>query len=328
MTSVHLVIAGFALLIIGGELLVRGAVRTAEQLGVSPLLIGITLVGFGTSAPEMAISIQAAASGSPGIAVGNFVGSCISNILLILGLSALIAPVAVTSNALSRDGTVVLLTALAFTAVGIFLPFDRFVGAVFLLWLVSYLVYAVRQERVAGREGHPAPFQKAEAYQLSRRRRLLDRVRRGMVHGYPIVAAVAGLVVIVYGGRLLVDGAVELAREYNVSEEVIGLTIVAIGTSMPEFVTSLVAAVRGQAAVAVGNILGSNIYNILAVGGATALVTPTMVPARIAWYDNLVMLTASIVLVIFARSGARISRLEGTILFLGYIAYIASLWPR
>ncbi|MCB1512640.1 MAG: calcium/sodium antiporter [Hyphomicrobiaceae bacterium] len=328
MASYFAILAGFALLIVGGELLVRGSVRAAEQLGVSPLLIGITLVGFGTSAPEMVISVQAAMTGSPGIAVGNFVGSCISNILLILGLSAMVAPVAVNSNALARDGSVVLLTALVFVLVSIFLPFNRIVGFTFLVALVSYLVYAWREERVAGREGHPAPFQKAEAYHLQLHRRLMSRMRAGVTHLVPTMIALAGLVVIVYGGKVLVDGAVQLARELKISEAVIGLTIVAIGTSMPELVTSLVAAFRGHTAVAVGNILGSNIFNILAVGGSTALLAPTTIPKQIVWFDNFVMLGAAVALVVFARSGNRISRLEGLGLFLGYIAYLIVLWPR
>ena len=328
MASYFAILAGFALLIVGGELLVRGSVRAAEQLGVSPLLIGITLVGFGTSAPEMVISVQAAMTGSPGIAVGNFVGSCISNILLILGLSAMVAPVAVNSNALARDGSVVLLTALVFVLVSIFLPFNRIVGFTFLVALVSYLVYAWREERVAGREGHPAPFQKAEAYHLQLHRRLMSRMRAGVTHLVPTMIALAGLVVIVYGGKVLVDGAVQLARELKISEAVIGLTIVAIGTSMPELVTSLVAAFRGHTAVAVGNILGSNIFNILAVGGSTALLAPTTIPKQIVWFDNFVMLGAAVALVVFARSGNRISRLEGLGLFLGYIAYLVVLWPH
>ncbi|HUS95423.1 MAG TPA: calcium/sodium antiporter [Hyphomicrobiaceae bacterium] len=323
---------GLFLLIIGGELLVRGAVKTAEHLGVSPLLIGLTLVGFGTSAPEMAISIQAAASGSPGIAIGNFVGSSTSNILLILGLSAMISPVDVASRAISRDGSMVLMTAMAFALVSFALPYDRTVGAAFMIWLISYLIYAWRQERVAEIEGHTAAYQKAEAYkelfELNFRQRVYHRVRHRAVQVMPVMIAVLGLVVIVLGGKLLVDGATQIARDYHVSEAVIGLTIVAIGTSMPEFVTSMVAAFRGHGAVAIGNILGSNIYNILAVGGATALVQPTIVPDRIIWIDNMVMVAASIALVLFAKSGSRISRPEGALLLTGYIVYIASMWPR
>jgi len=331
MTPILAVLGGFVLLIFGGELLVRGAVRAASQLGVSPLLIGITLVGFGTSAPEMVISLQAAASGSPGIAIGNFVGSSISNILLILGITALVAPVDVSSQALNRDGTVVLLTAFIFSMVCVFLPYDQVVGTIFLIWLAGYLIYAWRQERVGAEDGHTAPMQKAEAYWALHDSNLRQRFYRHMKHGLgramPAFIAVFGLLIIVAGGRLLVDGAVQLARDYHVSEAIIGLTIVAVGTSMPELVTSMVAAARGHTAVAIGNILGSNIYNILGVGGITALVIPSDIPARIIWYDNPVMVGASIALVIFARSGAQLSRWEGAVLLAGYIIYIISLWP-
>jgi cation:H+ antiporter len=328
MSPILVILIGFALLIAGGEMLVRGAVRTAEQLGVSPLLIGIVLVGFGTSMPEIVVSVQAAATGSPGIAIGNFVGSCISNILLILGLSALLAPVEVASRALTRDGTVVVLTAIAFTAVSFFLPFGRLVGVVFIMWLVSYLLYAWRQERVAATDGHSAPYQKAEAHHLLAHHRLFAKVKNGALSLVPTLLAVTGLVIIITGGHVLVDGAVTFAREMHVAEEIIGLTIVAIGTSMPELITCVIAAYRGHSSVAIGNILGSNIYNILGVGGFTALVAPTIVPDQIVWFDNFVMLGASAALVAFAHLTGHITRLHGAIFCVGYVAYIAILWPK
>lgn len=331
MDPIVAIIVGFGLLILGGELLVRGAVRAAETIGVSPLLIGIVLVGFGTSAPEMAISLQAAALNSPGIAIGNFVGSSISNILLILGLSAMVMPIAVTSRALTRDGTVVVLASITFAVVSVFLPLDRYVGAIFLLWLISYLFYAWRQEQSSGSRDPTSAMQKAEAHgqlrHLTVGSRLMARVRAGKPLAIALTMTAIGLAVLVFGGRVLVDGAVVLAREFGVSEAVIGLTVVAIGTSMPELVTSLVAALRSQPAVAVGNILGSNIYNILGVGGMTGFIAPTLVPERIVTFDNLVMVGASILLMIFARSGFRLSRLEGAVLFLGYGAYLYTLWP-
>ena len=331
MDPIVAIVAGFGLLILGGELLVQGSVRAAKSFGVSPLLIGIVLVGFGTSAPEMAISLQAADMGSPGIAIGNFVGSCISNILLVLGLSALVKPIDVASRALSRDGTVVVLSAISFAAVGVFLPLDRYVGSIFLLWLMTYLFYAWRQERVTSTGDSTSAVQKAEAHgqlrRMSTNGRIVEQMRKGMPAMAALGMALAGLVVLVFGGRILVDGAVALARQYQVAEAVIGLTIVAIGTSMPELVTSLVAAARNQPAVAVGNILGSNIYNILGVGGLTGLVAPTLVPERIVTFDNAVMVIASLVLMIFARSGFRISRLEGAVLFAGYGFYLYTLLP-
>lgn len=331
MDPIIAIVVGFGLLVLGGELLVRGSVQAAKCCGVSPLLIGIVLVGFGTSAPEMAISLQAADMGSPGIAIGNFVGSCISNILLVLGLSAMVKPVDVTSGALARDGTVVVLSAMTFAAISIFLPLDRYVGSIFILWLMTYLFYAWRQERVSVTDDATSALQKAAAHsqlrQMDTGARLVAHVRNGMPTATALAMALAGLAILVVGGRILVDGAVTLARQYEVSEAVIGLTIVAIGTSMPELVTSLVAAVRNQPAVAVGNILGSNIYNILGVGGLTGLVAPTEVPERIVTFDNAVMVIASLCLMVFARSGFRLSRLEGAVLFAGYGVYLYTLWP-
>ncbi len=322
---------GLVLLVLGGELLVRGAVRAAEVIGVSPLLIGIVLVGFGTSAPEMAISVYAAAQGSPGIAVGNFVGSSIANILLILGLSAMVMPIAVNSRALSRDGAVVLATAIMFAVGGLFLPLDRTVGGLFVVLLIAYLVYAWRQERIAPSEDLTSAQRRAEAQEQLRGMglgaRLMAGVRAGMPVGAAIGMALIGLIILIGGGRILVDGAVDLARAYAIGEDVIGLTIVAVGTSMPELVTSLVAALRRQPAVAVGNILGSNIYNILGVGGVTGLLAPTEIPQRIAVFDNFAMVAAAVALMVFGRTGMRITRLEGALLFAAYGLYIYSLLP-
>jgi len=327
--STLLLIGGLALLIGGGELLVRGSVRLAEQMGVSPLLIGLTFVGFGTSTPELVTSVQAALIGSPGIAVGNIVGSNVANILLILGLSAVVFPMAVQANALKRDGLFVVLTALVFLVVSWTVGLERWVGCAFVLGLVGYLIYAYRQERtVAAAAGdHSAAFEKAEAF-AGADPALRPAAARGAkisVWLGPAAIALTGLVAIIFGGRLLVDGAVELAKALGLSEAVIGLTIVAVGTSMPELVTSLIAAARRQADVALGNILGSNIYNILGIGGFTALIAPTPIPEKIANFDVPVMLAVSALLMLFAWTGRRISRAEGAI-FLGlYASYVAWL---
>lgn len=331
-TAIISLIGGFILLIIGGELLVRGAVRTAERLGVSPLLIGLTLVGFGTSAPEMAISIQAAMEGSPGIAIGNFVGSSISNILLILGAAALLSPIAVSSAALNRDGTFVLITAVIFAVVSLLLPYNQYVGWCFIALLGTYLTYAWRQERVVTGEGHTSAYEMAEGFSQMRdepgRGWMSSKIQRKAVIIVPLMLACVGLVGIILGGRLLVDGAVSIAKDFGISETVIGLTIVAVGTSMPELITSVVAAARGQPSVAVGTILGSNIYNILGVGGITAIIAPTTVPTQIVQYDNLVMVAAALLLLLFARTGFRITRIEGSLLLACYGAYIWTLWPQ
>lgn len=330
-----MLMGGFALLIIGGELLVRGAVAVAERLGMSPLLIGLTLVGFGTSAPELVTSVQAAMAGSPGIAVGNVVGSNISNLLLIMGLSAMITPMTVQSGALRRDGVVVLLTALLFAVVSYTHMLDRIAGTIFLGLLISYLFYAYRQERLTDRngDGHTSAFGKAEAYDELhdgpfQDQRRLKRWADAMGPFAPLLMAVGGLIIVVLGGKILVDAAISIARTAGMSETVIGLTIVAVGTSMPEFVTSVVAAIRKHGDVALGNIMGSNIYNVLGIGGVTGLLSPTAVPDEIVHFDNYVMLGASAAMLLFAWSGYRVSRWEGSALLAGYIAYIYLLLPK
>lgn len=321
-------LGGLVLLALGGEFLVRGAVQVAERLGVSSLLIGLTLVGFGTSMPELVTSVQASLIGSPGIAVGNIVGSNLANILLILGLSAVVFPVVVSSNALRRDGMIVLATAVAFTAVGLFWTLDRLIGIVFIAGLISYIAFAWRQESV-GANGHTAAYERAEAFEELHEAVIKpDQATLAKASiGVGLAMALGGLVLVVLGGRFLVDGAVTLARGLGISEAVIGLTIVAVGTSMPEFVTSIVAAVRKHADVALGNILGSNIYNILGIGGVTALIAPTEIPAKIATFDNFVMVGISVLLLVMARTGWRIGRGEGAVLFAGYVAYVWWIWP-
>ncbi len=329
MSTTLLILLGLGMLVLGGEFFVRGAVRIAERLGVSPLMIGLTLVGFGTSTPELVTSVQASLAGSPGIALGNIVGSNIANILLILGLSALVFPIVVPSAALRRDGVVGAVAAGALLAVGLFWTLDRVVGVAFLLGLTAYLVYAWRQES-AGTGDHTAAFEKAQALEEVHPGGLAQPVATpGFWRGVPaaIGFVVVGLALVVAGGGFLVEGATALARGLGVSESVIGLTIVAVGTSMPELVTSLVAAFRRHADVALGNVLGSNIYNVLGIGGATALIAPTAVPPEIAGFDMFVMLGVSLLLLVLARSGWRIGRREGALLLALYAGYLFWIWP-
>lgn len=319
-------IGGLVLLIAGGELLVRGAVQVATGLGVSPLVIGLTLVGFGTSTPELVTSVQAALSDAPGIAYGNIVGSNIANILLIVGVAALISPMVIASVALKRDGAVMLAVAIAFSIVAFAMPLGRVVGAVFIVALSAYVYLAFRQERASAPSGHGAVYDKSLA---------LQETDAALAPPAPpkksllvsVLIAVAGLVLVVIGGRFLVDGAVSLALGFGISETVIGLTIVAVGTSMPEFVTSVVAGIRKQGDVAFGNIVGSNIYNILGIGGFTALIAPGAVPPEIVSFDNLVMIAVSFALVAVAWTGLRIARWEGAVLLTGYVVYVWAIWP-
>jgi cation:H+ antiporter len=319
-------LGGLVLLLVGGELLVRGAVNVATRLGVSPLVIGLTLVGFGTSMPELVTSVQAGLAGSSGIAYGNIVGSNIANILLIMGVAALVMPIAVQSRALRRDGVTMVAATLVFAAIAAFMPMSRLAGLVFVLALCAYIYIAFRQEST-GPSDHGAAFDKAAAHEEAGSALTPSDVRPARSLGFSLVTAIAGLVLVIIGGTFLVSGAVALARGFGISETVIGLTIVAVGTSMPELVTSVVAGLKKQGDVAFGNIVGSNIYNILGIGGFTALIAPGAVPREIATFDNLVMIAVSFLLLAFAFTSRRVSRWEGGVLLALYAGYVFLIWP-
>jgi cation:H+ antiporter len=298
--------AGLALLIVGGDILVRGSVDLARHLGVSPLLIGLTLVGFGTSAPELVASVQAALVGSPGIAVGNVVGSNIANVFLILGCAALLSPVQTPRAGFRRDGGMVVISTLICLAIVLLGYLDRTAGYGMLALLLVYIVYTYARERVtpatdAGDGTEP------------------------MRASFAILLTLGGLALVIVGARLLVFSSIDLATAAGISETIVGLTVVAVGTSLPELVTSVMAAIRKQSAVAFGNVLGSNIYNVLGILGVTAIVEPIDVPVEIARFDIWVMVGSVLLLVMFAISNWRISRREGFVLLAGYAAYVGYL---
>ncbi len=303
-----LILIGFVGLAIGGELLVRGAVAVARRLGVSPLMIGLTLVGFGTSMPELVTSVQAALVGAPGIAVGNVVGSNICNVLLILGAAAVLRPVTASAGAFRRDGAVLVGASLLCLWAILSGDIGRLVGALFVLLLVGFIAFIYFAERGATAGPHAA---EADA---------TAPVRGGL--GVAIPMFLGGVALTVLGARFLVMGAIDLALAMGVSDAVIGLTVVAIGTSLPELVTSVVAAIRRQSDVAFGNVIGSNIFNIFGILGVTALVQPIAVPAEIARLDIWVMLGATATLLVVTVTGWRITRWEGGLMLGGYAAYL------
>lgn len=314
MTALQL-IGGLALLLAGGEALVKGSVAVAQRFGVSPMLIGLTLVGFGTSTPELVTSVQAARLGAPGIAVGNIVGSNIANILLILGLSALICPLATTREAFRRDGSVLIGASLVLLAVVLGGAISRWAGAGFLALLLAYTLFAYFAERGGV---HPAAVVHAgEAADVA------HLPPRGMGATLGALLAAGGIAAVVLGADLLVEAALVIARAAGLSEAVIGLTLVAVGTSLPELVTSVMAALRRHADIAFGNIVGSNIFNILGIAGITALVSPIAVPAEIVRFDIWVMVATALLLVLFAVTGWRVSRREGVALLACYAVYVA-----
>ena len=318
--TILVLLGGLVLLVIGGELLVRGAVAVAGKLGVSPLMIGLTIVGMGTSMPELAASLQAALSGSPGIALGNIVGSNIANTLLILGVAAMLAPIAVARGTLLRDGGVGLLAACALLAIAWTTGLGRVAGLVLGAMMIGYLVVAYRQERKAA--AHSAAFDKAVALE-NVDPALSPEPGRGTGWAVSLAFLLAGLVCIVGGGTLLVDAAVKIAIEFGMSETLVGLTIVAVGTSLPELVTSAVAAIRKQSEVALGNVLGSNIYNVFFIGGVTGMISPTPVPEAIARFDLPVLVGVSLLAMVLAWTGTRLSRVEGLCLVGVYAVYLA-----
>lgn len=305
-------LAGIVLLTLGGESLIRGAVAGARRVGVSPLLTGLVVVGFGTSAPELVVSIHAAMNQQPDIAIGNIVGSNIGNILLILGLCAVIYPMVVQPLALRRDGLVVVLASLLFIALSFSGALGRVDAGIFLTGLVCYLVWAYVSEsrqHVAATEMHTS-----EAEEMTK----LPTTGWMMA-----LALIAGLGMLIGGSQLLLYGAIGLAQAMGISEAVIGLTIVAVGTSLPEMAVSVIAALRRHADVAVGNILGSNIFNLLGILGISAFLQPLPLAPRVAMFDQWVMLGAAGLLVLFLYTGMRLSRWEGATLLTGYAAYLA-----
>lgn len=310
MTTALLLLGGFLALLAGSEALVRGAVALAQRLRVSPLLIGLTIVGFGTSMPELVTSVEAARLGSPGIAIGNIVGSNICNILLILGLVAVLRPFPVDRATVARDGGVMLLAALAVAGLVPLGALFRPVGLVFLGLLAVYLVCAFRRERAA-------PDPRADGSNPPMQRLALA-----------VPAMLTGLALVVLGAHFFVLGAIDLARLLGISESIIGLTVAAIGTSLPELATSVVAVFRRQPDIAYGNIVGSNIFNVFGILGVTALVEPVALPADIAGFDIWVMLAASAALIAASVTGWRLTRGEGAGFLAAYGGYLTWLAAR
>jgi len=305
-------LGGLLLLWLGGETFVRGSVAIAVRLRVSQLMIGLTLVGFGTSLPELVTCVAAAMDEAPGLAVGNVVGSNIANVLLVLAIAAMIRPVTSRPEAFFRDAAALAIATVAGAGLILFGQIGRLEGAILLAALAAYIHLVYVKER-----RHRTPAGDVLVGEAEVAERPPETLLRA------IILIVGGLAAVIGGAWLLVTGAIELARMWGVSETFIGLSVVAVGTSLPEFVITAVASIRGRSDVALGNIMGSNIFNILGILGVTALVTPIDVPPDLRLFDLLVLLGATVLLIVTAATGMRVKRWEGAALLAGYVAYVA-----
>lgn len=303
---IFLVILSLAVLYFGADFLVKGSSSLAVRFGISPLVVGLTVVAFGTSAPELLVSVQSALDGNPGIAVGNVMGSNVFNVCAILGISAMIYPLRVNPRLIRFDMPVMLLATVLFIIIFRAGEFPRWAGILFFAGICIYMVYCVYKAKRGEVVEDGEEMKPTKSWMLD------------------VVFVIAGLGLLVWGSGLLVDNAVVIAKALGWSEAVIGLTIVAAGTSMPELATSVVAAIKKRTDIAIGNVVGSNIFNLLAVLGLTATISPVETNL-INWLDMGVMLGSSLLLLPFMRTGFRIARPEGIVLFLIYVGYTAYL---
>ncbi len=311
-TNILLLAGGLVVLGLGGEFLVRGSSQLARQMGVSALVVGLTIVAFGTSAPEIAVSMQSAAQGQDDLAIANVVGSCIMNILIVLALAALARPLRVSRNVITTDAPVMLFFVAMFMLFAIDNGMiDRWQGVFFVVALALYTLFtyfeARRQPRVVEDE-----------YENE----LKVKPRSPIVNIAAVIIGIAGLV---KGADLMVKGAIGIAEQLGVSTRIIGLTVVALGTSLPELATCVTAARRNQPDIAIGNIVGSNIFNILAVVGVTSVFFPLDVSPETLYFDAPIMLLVVVLSFWVLRTGHQISRREGGLLLGIYVVYLGWL---
>jgi cation:H+ antiporter len=310
--TILMTVAGFVVLFVGGEFLLRGAVGLSRAFGLSPLLIGLTVVAAATSMPELVVTLTAGLEQLPDVGVGNIVGSNIANTLLILGVAAVLHPVQTPPRLVVRDAGAMLLATAAFLGFGLTGALTRWHGAVMLALLLVYLVFSYWSER---RRPGPVPGEQEIPAELGISVLHVPRA---------LVAVLFGAGALIVGSHWLIEGGVAIARAAGVSETVIGATLVAVGTSLPELAAAIVSALRRHPDVALGNVLGSNIFNLLMVLGALALIAPVQLAAEVLRFDIWVLGAVTLGVVAVMMSRWRVSRLEGAIFVALYVGYIVA----
>lgn len=307
--SILALLSGFALLVFAGDYLVRGAVGLAEKFAISQLVIGLTIVAFGTSAPELFISVQAALSGAPGIAVGNVVGSNIANVLLVLGVPAMILPTLTDQPGVRRSVTAMIAVSILF----MWLIGDGLVGRIDGLILVTALLAFICWQIGMANGARQPDFH--------------DDIGATPHDGGRIALFIAGGIIgLPLGAQLTIMGATEIARSFGISDAAVGLTVVALGTSLPELATGVMAAYRGSSAVAIGNVVGSNIFNLACIMGITALLIPVSVDPHIISIDMWIMIAASLLLALITVARIRIGRALGAAMTLAFVGFVMSVF--
>ncbi len=327
--SILMATVGLLFLLGGGEVLLRGAASLAVCLGLSPLLIGLTVVAAATSMPELVVTVTSGIEGVPDLGVGNVIGSNIANILLILGTAAVLWPIATRPEHVMRDGMVLLTATVLFTAFAFTSTVGRLEGSLMLVALVLYLVFSYfNDRRINGKRSAEAAQAAADQDSAARDAALKDerRIEKAPARPGPLMAmifVVTGVGALVGGSHLLVDGAEDIARVLGVSDAVIGLTLVAVGTSLPELATAIVAGMRRHSEIALGNVLGSNLFNLLLVLGVLGFIIPFQVAEEMLSFDVWVMVGAVVVLLPVMMTGWRIGRREGAAFLIAYGVYVA-----
>ncbi len=316
--NVVLVSAGLAMLYFGAEWLVRGSINIANKFKISQLVIGLTIVAFGTSTPELSVSISSALEGLPDVALGNVVGSNIANIGLILGLSAIITPILVTKSTVRKEIPIMIGVALILIVISIDGNISTIDGILLVIGIVAFTIFSYKSSKKDSND-------KSLTTNESQTNNI--QVQQSKIIPKSIFLVGIGLVLLTFGSFMTVENAVVLAHNFGISERIIGLTLVAVGTSLPELITSVIAARKGHGDLSIGNIIGSNIFNVLAILGISAAIAEISVSDAM-WFDYSIMIVFSAALLIVMKTGFRINRIEGLVLISGYIAYTIFLFLK